>query len=310
MSRGARSFGRAGLGGAALGNLYSPVSDADADATVAAAWERGVRFFDTAPLYGHGLSEQRLGRALAGFPRGETVLCTKVGRVLVPAEDAGDSIFADVPPVRPQFDFSAAGVEVSLTASLERLGVDRIDVVHVHDPDDHLEQVAAETYPALSRWQDAGVVGAVGLGTNLPETASLVLDRMPLDWLLLAGRYTLLDRSGADVLDRCAALGVGVIAAGVFNSGLLADPSEGAHYFYEPAPADVIARARELASTCERFGVPLAAAAIQFPLRHPAVTLVLPGARSATEIETDLDLLDVMIPGELWAELDTLLTRS
>lgn len=304
MSRGAGSFGRVGLGGAALGNLYSPVSEADADATVAAAWNRGVRFFDTAPLYGHGLSEQRLGRALAGFPRDEVVLCTKVGRVLVPADDVGDTIFADVPPVRPAFDFSAAGVQASLTASLERLGVDHLDVVHVHDPDDHLDQVVAETYPALRRWQDEGVVGAVGLGTNFPQTASSVLDHVPLDWLLLAGRYTLLDRSGADVLDRCASLGVQVIAAGVFNSGLLADPSEGAHYFYEPAPADVVARARELAAVCERFGVPLAAAAIQFPLRHPAVTLVLPGARSAAEIETDLDLLDVVIPTDLWAELD------
>lgn len=295
---------RVGLGCAALGNLYSPVAEADAAATVEAAWDRGVRFFDTAPLYGHGLSEQRLGRALAAFPRDETVLCTKVGRVLVPAEDPGETIFADVPPVRPHFDFSAAGVEASLGASLDRLGVDRLDVVHVHDPDDHLEQVAAETSPALSRWRDEGVVGAVGLGTNVPETASFLLDRVELDWLLLAGRYTLLDRSGAAVLDRCASLGVRVIAAGVFNSGLLADPSEGAHFFYEAAPADVLARARDLAASCARFSVPLAAAAIQFPLRHPAVTLVLPGARSAREIETDLDFLDVAIPEELWAELD------
>jgi D-threo-aldose 1-dehydrogenase len=216
--------GRVGLGCAALGNLYTPVTEADADATVKAAWDRGVRFFDTAPLYGHGLSEQRLGRALARFPREETVLCTKVGRVLVPADESGDSIFVDVPPVKPEFDFSAAGVEASLIASLERLGVDRLDVVHVHDPEDHLEQVAAETYPALSRWRGEGVVGAMGLGTNVPETASFVLDRVELDWLLLAGRYTLLDRSGADVLDRCASLGVEVVAAGVFNSGLLADP--------------------------------------------------------------------------------------
>ena len=304
MSRTAELSGRVGLGCAALGNLYAPVSEADAGATVAAAWERGVRFFDTAPLYGHGLSEQRLGRALAAFPRDETVLCSKVGRVLVPAEDPGDSIFTDVPPVRPEFDFSAAGVEASLAASLDRLGVHRLDVVHVHDPEDHLEQVVAETFPALSRWRDEAIVGAVGVGTNVPETASFLLDRVELDWLLLAGRCTLLDRTGTDVLDRCASLGVEVIAAGVFNSGLLADPSAGAHYFYEPAPADVVARARDLAAVCDRFGVPLAAAAIQFPLRHPAVTLVLPGARSAAEIGTDLDFLDVAIPDELWAELD------
>lgn len=304
MSRAAALSGRVGLGGAALGNLYSPVSEADADATVATAWERGVRLFDTAPLYGHGLSEERLGRALARFPRDETVLCTKVGRVLVPGDAPGDSIFAEVPPVRPEFDFSAAGVEGSLAASLERLGVDRLDVVHVHDPEDHLSQVVAETYPALSRCRDEGLVGAVGLGTNVADTASFLLDRVELDWLLLAGRFTLLDRTGTAVLDRCASLGVEVIAAGVFNSGLLADPSAGAHYFYEPAPADIVARARALAAVCERFGVPLAAAAIQFPLRHPAVTLVLPGARSAAEIGTDLDFLDVVIPDELWAELD------
>ena len=297
---------RVGLGCAALGNLYSPVSDTDAAATVAAAWDRGVRFFDTAPLYGHGLSEQRLAGALAGYPRDETVLCTKVGRVLVPADDVGDSIFADVPPMRPEVDFSAAGVQTSLAASLERLGVDRLDVVHVHDPEGHLELVVAETYPELARFQADGVVGAVGLGTNFPETASSLLDRVGLDWLLLAGRYTLLDRSGAAVLDRCASLGVQVIAAGVFNSGLLADPSAGGHYFYEPAPADVVARAREMASACERFGVPLAAAAMQFPLRHPAVAVVLPGARSAAEVDADLDYLDVEIPDELWAELDSL----
>lgn len=304
MKRAAEPNRHVGLGCAALGNLYSPVAESDAVATVAAAWERGVRFFDTAPLYGHGLSEQRLGRALAAFPRDETVLCTKVGRVLVPAAEPSDSIFADVPLMRPEFDFSAAGVAASLAASLERLEAERFDVVHVHDPEDHLEQAATETYPALSRWRDEGVVGAVGLGTNVPETASFLLDRAELDWLLLAGRYTLLDRSGTAVLDRCAALGVNVIAAGVFNSGILADPSEGAHFFYEPASADVLARARELATVCERFDVPLAAAAIQFPLRHPAVTVVLPGARSAAEVETDLDLLGVAIPDELWAELD------
>lgn len=297
---------RVGLGCAALGNLYSPVSDADAAATVTAAWDRGVRFFDTAPLYGHGLSERRLGQALAGFDRDETVLCTKVGRVLVAADDAGDTIFAEVPPLRPEVDFSAPGVQASLDASLERLGVDRLDVVHVHDPEDHLDQVVAETYPTLARWRDEGVVGAVGLGTNFPETASFLLDRVPLDWLLLAGRCTLLDRSGTEVLDRCASLGVEVVAAGVFNSGLLADPSDGGHYFYEPAPADVVACAREMATACERFGVPLAAAAMQFPLRHPAVAVVLPGARSAAEVEADIDFLDIPIPDDLWAELDAI----
>ncbi|WP_436793871.1 aldo/keto reductase [Actinospongicola halichondriae] len=300
--------GRLGLGGAALGNLYDAVTEQDSDETIAAAWARGIRLFDTAPLYGHGLSETRVGRGLAPFPRDETILSTKVGRVLVPDDASGgdgdpDTIFADVPPVRPEFDFSEAGVEASLTASLERLGTDRLDIVHVHDPDDHLEAAIAETYPALARWRDEAVIGAIGLGTNLASVADHVLDHTQLDWLLLAGRYTLLDRSGADVLDRCADLGVQVMAAGVFNSGLLANPTDDAHFHYAPAPPEVIAEARRLAEICARHEVPLAAAALQFPLRHPAVTLVLPGARSAAEIDTDVDLFDLEIPDALWDEL-------
>lgn len=296
-----------GLGCAALGNLYDPVSDDDARRTVDEAWDRGVRFFDTAPLYGHGLSEQRLGDALAARPRGEYELSTKVGRVLVPIDAAvtpAETIFADVPRVEPRFDFSEAGVEASLGASFDRLGTDRLDVVHVHDPDDHLPQAVSETYPALVRQRDAGTVGAIGLGTNHAHVAEHVLDRVELDWLLLAGRYTLLDRSGAAVLDRCARDGVRVIAAGVFNSGLLADPDLSAPFHYGPAPAEVVGRARALAELCADHGVPLAAAAVQFPTRHPAVHVVLPGARSADEVAQNLELLAVPIPDELWSALD------
>ena len=301
-----------GLGCAPLGNLYEPVGEDEAVATVDAAWDRGIRFFDTAPLYGHGLSETRLGAALRGRPRDEYVLSTKVGRVLEPVDSSGrvgDTIFADVPLRRPEFDFTAAGVERSLSESLERLGTDRIDVVHVHDPDDHLGPAVAAAYPALQELRDAGTVGAIGLGTNHPSTAQHVLDRvdadeLDLDWLLLAGRYTLLDRTGTEVLDRCAELGVRVIAAGVFNSGLLAgDPATGGHFFYEPAPPDVIDRARRLADLCDRHEVPLAAAAVQFPRRHPAVAVVLPGARSSAEIEADVDLYERHIPDDLWDEL-------
>ncbi len=293
-----------GLGGAALGNLYDAVSESDADDTVAAAWSRGIRLFDTAPLYGHGLSEQRIGRALSRLPRDEVTISTKVGRVLVPDDQTGaETIFADVPPVRPEFDFSAAGVGASLTASLDRLRTDRLDIVHVHDPDDHLDQAIAETYPALERWRDEGVIGAIGLGTNLASVAEHVLDHTALDWLLLAGRYTLLDQSGVEVLDRCADLGVKVIAAGVFNSGLLADPTEDGHFHYAPAPADVVERAQELAAICARHDVPLAAAAIQFASRHPAVHVVLPGARSAAEVNTDVDLYGHSIPDDLWTQL-------
>lgn len=307
-SRVAGSGPQLGLGCAPLGNLYDVVTDEEATSTVDAAWERGVRFFDTAPLYGHGLSESRLGAALASRSREEYVLSTKVGRVLEPVESpdrVGDTIFADVPLRRPVFDFTPAGIERSLTDSLERLGTDRIDVVHVHDPDDHLDPTLGGVYSTLQKLRDAGTVGAIGLGTNHPSTAQHVLDRYELDWLLLAGRYTLLDRTGTEVLDRCLQLGVEVIAAGVFNSGLLAgDPAAGGHFFYEPADAEVIARARRLAEICARHDVPLAAAAVQFPRRHPAVSVVLPGARSSAEVNADVDLFDLSLPDELWKKLD------
>lgn len=296
-----------GLGCAPLGNLYDPITDDEATATVNAAWDRGIRFFDTAPLYGHGLSESRVGAALSSHSRSEYVLATKVGRVLDPVEssDAGDeSIFADTPPRKPVFDFSRAGIERSLAESLERLGTDHIDIVHVHDPDDHLGPTVGDAYPILEKLRDAGTVGAIGLGTNHPSTAQQVLERVELDWLLLAGRYTLLDRTGTAVLDRCAELGVRVIAAGVFNSGLLAgDPSAGGRYFYEPASAEIVGRARRLADACARHDIPLAAAAVQFPRRHPAVAVVLPGARSPAEIAEDVDLFQLSIPDDLWSEL-------
>lgn len=307
MSGNAGARPQLGLGCAPLGNLYHPITDDEATATVDAAWDRGIRLFDTAPLYGHGLSESRVGAALSSRSRSEYVLATKVGRVLDPVEssDVGDeSIFADTPPRKPVFDFSPAGVDRSLAESLERLGTDHIDIVHVHDPDDHLGPAVADAYSSLEKLRDAGTVGAIGLGTNNPSTAQQVLERVELDWLLLAGRYTLLDRTGTAVLDRCAELGVRVIAAGVFNSGLLAgDPAAGGRYFYEPASAEIVDRAQRLADACARHDVPLAAAAVQFPRRHPAVAVVLPGARSPAEIAEDVDLFQLSIPDDLWSEL-------
>jgi D-threo-aldose 1-dehydrogenase len=292
--------GRLALGCAALGNLYETVANEDAQATVDAAWARGVRLFDTAPLYGHGLSEVRLGRALAGRPRNEYALASKVGRLLVPiaaGEPPAPTIFADVPALQPVFDFAHDGVLRSLDASLERLGVDRIDLLHVHDPDEHLDAAEAGAFPALIRLRDEGVVGAVGLGTTLASVANRLVGRVDLDWLLLAGRCTLLDRSGPDeAFDRCLDHGVRVLAAGVFNSGVLAEPTEGAHFHYAPVPPDVLARVRAMEAACQGYGVPVAAAAVQFPLRQPAVDTVLVGARSAAEMEQDADLLEVPIP--------------
>jgi D-threo-aldose 1-dehydrogenase len=296
--------GRIGLGCAPLGNLYRAVDDDVATATVDAAWERGIRLFDTAPLYGHGLSEQRLGAALAARPRDEYVLATKVGRLLVPGAAPDDSIFTATPPLVPVYDFSADGVRRSIDASLERLGLDRIDLLHVHDPEDHLDQAETEAFPALLRLRDEGVIGAVGVGTNFPHVVARFVGRVDLDCVLLAGRCTLLDRSGPDVaFDACIEHGVRVLAAGVFNSGVLAAPGPGAHFDYAPAPHDVLARAERLRGVCAAAGVPLAAAAVQFPLRHPAVTTVLVGARSPAEVHEDVDLLDVAIPDDLWPAL-------
>lgn len=300
-------IGRLALGCAPLGNLFDPVTDGDARATVDAAWDRGVRLFDTAPLYGHGLSERRLGAALRGRPRDEYLVATKVGRLLVPlaeGEPQDETIFVDVPPVRPVFDFSGDGVLRSVEDSLERLGLDRIDVLHVHDPDDHLDEAETGAFPALVRLRDEGVVGAIGLGTNLASVASRFVGRVDLDWLLLAGRCSLLDRSGpTEVFEACAGHDVKVLAAGVFNSGVLAAPAPGASFHYAPVPDDVLARVVQMEAACAAHGVPLAAAAIQLPLRYEVVRAVLVGARTAAEVDEDVSLLDLPIPAELWEAL-------
>jgi D-threo-aldose 1-dehydrogenase len=291
-------FPRIGLGTAALGGLFAAVDDEAAARTIDRAWERGIRFFDTAPLYGHGLSERRVGRALAGRPRDEFVLSTKIGRLLregAPA-DPGQSFWKGAAAANPVFDFSGEGAVRSLEESLERLGLGRIDIVLIHDPDDHQDEALRGAYPALARLREEGVVRAVGVGTNRTATATRLAQEADLDCVLLAGRYTLLDRSAADVLPLLGA----VIAGGVFNSGLLAG---GATFDYEAAPLDVLQRVAELRAVCEAHGVPLKAAALQFPLRHPAVTSLLLGPRSAAELDENLDLLEATVPDELWGEL-------
>jgi len=253
------------------------------------------------------MSETRLGEALRGRDRDGYLLCSKVGRLLVPADQVEttdlDEIFVDPPPFRSQFDFSHDGVLRSIESSLERLGVDRLDLVHVHDPDDHLDEAFAGAYPALFRLRDEGVIGAVGLGTNHAWVGDAVLDRVDLDWLLLAGRVTLLDDSGLPLLDRCQERGVRVVAAGVFNSGVLANPAPGAPFHYAAVPENVLAEVQRMATICDEHGTTLAAAALRFPARHPAVATVLVGASSPTELSEDLDLLAAPIPDDLWAAL-------
>lgn len=301
------SVTRLGLGCAPLGNLFRALDDATAAATVDAAWDAGWRLFDTAPLYGNGLSERRVGAALRSRPRDEYVLSTKVGRLLCPGADDG-SIFVDALDLHPSFDFSGDGVRRSIETSLDRLGLDRIDIVHVHDPDDHLDQAIDEAIPALIALRDEGVIGAVGCGMNATAPLIRVVERADVDVVLLAGRYSLLDHSGGDeLLPRCTERGVAVIVGGVFNSGLLADPDTDPTYDYAPAPSPLAERARSMLAVCASYGVSLPAAAIGFALRHPSVTSVVIGARSPAEVAADVEAGGADIPSDLWDSLAELL---
>lgn len=299
------------LGCAALGNLLHPVTDEDAHATVEAAWDAGVRTFDTAPHYGLGLSERRLGAALRDRPRDTYTLSTKVGRLLVPHPEGGaeDDLahgFAVPAAHRRVWDFSADGVLRSLEASLERLGLDRVDVALLHDPDDHAEQALREAYPALERLRAEGVIGAIGVGMNQSALPARFLRETDIDVVLLAGRYTLLEQGSlTELLPEAAARGRSVVIGGVFNSGLLTAPRPGATYDYAPAPQPVLDRALRLLEVCERHGVPLRAAALRFPFGHPAVTSVLTGARSPQEVRDTVEQLRRPIPDALWEELRT-----
>jgi D-threo-aldose 1-dehydrogenase len=294
------------FGAAAIGNLFTEVSDDEARAAVDAAWDGGIRAFDTAPHYGLGLSERRLGAALRDRPRAQYVISTKVGRLLDPVGGTG-AIGRDpqgfAVPARyvRRFDFSADGVRRSLEASLTRLGLDRVDIALIHDPDDHGEQALREAYPALEQLRAEGTVRAIGVGMNRAPFLTRFISETDVDAVLIAGRYTLLDRSaGQGLLPAALRRGVSVIAGGVFNSGVLAAPVAGATYDYHPAPDELIGRARVLARECARFGVPLRAAAARFPLTHPAVASVLLGGRSAAEITDAVRLRALDIPAGLW----------
>jgi D-threo-aldose 1-dehydrogenase len=297
------------LGCAQLGNLFREVSDAEAQATVDSAWELGIRYYDTAPHYGLGLSERRLGCALAGRPRGAYVLSTKVGRLLEPVDrPAGldDEGFAVPATHRRVWDFSRDGIRRSLEESLRRLGLDRVDIVYLHDPDDYWDDVVETGYPALAELRDEGVVGAIGAGMNQSRMLADLVRLADVDVVMLAGRYTLLEQEALDdLLPVCETRGVSVVTAGIFNSGLLARPrpAEDARYDYGHAPREVVERAAAIASVCERHGTTLPAAAIAFPLAHPAVVSVCVGARSPQQIEHDADLHRQPIAPDLWSEL-------
>lgn len=308
------ALGRSGVeitglafGAAGIGNLYTEVGEEEAHRAVDTAWQKGVRYFDTAPHYGLGLSERRLGAALRTRPRSAYILSTKVGRRLEPAESTGDDLadgFAVPADRRRVWDFSADGVRRTLEASLDRLGLDRVDVVYLHDPDDHAEQAFREGYPALEKLRSQGVVRAIGAGMNQAEMLARFVRDTDVDVVLCAGRYTLLDQSAlTDLLPAAAARGTAVVVGGAFNSGLLADPKPGATYDYAQASDEWLARALRLKSVAERHGTTLRAAALAFSAAHPAVAGVLVGARSASEVADCAEQFAAAVPAAFWREL-------
>ncbi|MHA5048971.1 aldo/keto reductase [Streptomyces sp. SD15] len=296
------SFGAAGIG-----NLFTAVSDEQAYEAVDAAWSGGIRYFDTAPHYGIGLSERRLGAALRDRPRAEYTVSTKVGRRLEPTDKGGDDLadgFAVPATHHRVWDFSADGVRRSLEASLERLGLDRVDVVYLHDPDDHAEQAFREGYPALEKLRSEGVVGAIGAGMNQAEMLTRFVRETDVDVVLCAGRYTLLDHGAlAELLPAAEERGTSVVIGGAFNSGLLADPRPGATYNYAAASGELLDRALRLKTIAERHGTTLRAAALAFAAAHPAVASVLVGARSPYEVGDCVEQFEAPVPAAFWREL-------
>jgi D-threo-aldose 1-dehydrogenase len=301
-----------GIGAATFGGLFTSMSDSDAVDVVQSAFAHGINYFDTAPHYGKGSSERRLGALLKTYPRNSFVLSSKIGRLLVPTTHGADPDFLDADPtVERLFDYSAQGVERSLKDSLERLGLDSIDIVFVHDPDNHADVAIKEAYPALAKMRDQGIVKALGIGMNQSAIPTRFVQETDIDIVLLAGRYTLLDQSGAkDLLPAALAKGVSVLAAGVYNSGILANPVKGATYDYAPASDEIVARAKMISDFLQEQGVSLSRAALQYPLRHPAVKALLVGSRSSAEVDANVAAFNDVVPDSVWDALDELLTRK
>lgn len=302
---------RIGFGGAPIAGLFRAVSESDAQSTLAAAWDSGVRYFDTAPLYGFGLSENRFGRFFSEKSRDRFRVSTKVGRVLVPlgagaSTDAGLGTFESALPFEAIFDFTAEGVTRSLHESLERLHLSYVDAAFLHDPDDYLSEAIGQAFPALKRLRTEGLVREIGAGMNDASSLARIVRECEVDIVMIAGRYTLLDQSALDdLLPLAHERGVRVIAAGVFNSGILAQnaPQADATYDYRRAGAATLARARRIDAICGRFGVSLPGAAIQFTLSHPAISNIVLGMRSPQEVRNNRAAASESIPPQLWEEL-------
>ena len=305
-----------GFGAAPIGDLYRRISDDEACETVRAAYDAGVRYFDTAPLYGFGLSEHRTGSALRRYPRDSFVLSTKVGRALHPLRhDFDRDMWAGGLPFAPSYDYTHDGIMRQVEDSLQRLGMGRIDVLVIHDLDsihhspealeDHFRELESSGLSALRKLRDEGVIEAYGAGINQIRFCGRFLERADLDFFLIAGRYTLLDqRALPEVLPACLARGVTITAGGPYNSGILVTgPSPEAKYDYQAAPPEMLRKASRIQAVCAEYEVPMAAAALQFPPAHPAVSSVIPGAASVREVQENVAWMNLDIPAELWRRL-------
>lgn len=297
---------RFGLGTAAFGGLYTSVPFEDCQNTIEVAAETGVTFIDTAPHYGKGVSEKRLGEILKAKSRVDFQISSKVGRILVDTVNEVDEFFIDSDVTKTRvYDYTERGVERSIKDSLERLQTDYLDIVLIHDPEGNEETAISEAARTLSKFRDHGIIKAYGVGMNSCEIPTRFIKETDVDLILIAGRYSLLDQSATlELLPAALERGVDVIAAGVFNSGLLADPRPGATFDYAPASRELLGRAYAIHETAKRHGVSLQAAAIQFPMRHPAIKAVLVGCRSAQELETNLHAYREVVPDGFWSELE------
>lgn len=319
IGNGGLTFTELGFGTAPLGNLYRAITDDEAQEILELAWASGVRYFDTAPLYGLGLSETRLNRMLRGKPRDEYVLSSKIGRLLkatTPDKRDGFGKWFDVPSRNEVFDYSYDGVMRSLEFSLERLGVDRIDILYAHDldifthgseaaRDDKISELMAGGYRAFLELREQGVIKAFGAGLNEWQACQKLTEMGDFDLFLLAGRYTLLEQEALNsFLPLCEERGIGIIVGGAYNSGILATgPVEGAFYDYDPAPADILARVGRIQKVCQSHDVEMVNAAFQFPLQHPAVVSVIPGGQGTREMTSNLAASKTKIPPALWSAL-------
>lgn len=298
-----------GLGTATFGGLYTSMSQEQCDAAINCARDNGITYIDTAPHYGKGVAERRLAHSLKGRARSSFEISSKIGRLLVPTEKEIDPDFLDTDTTLTRiFDFSEGGVEKSFRSSLERMELESIDILFIHDPDNNADAAIRESFPALLKMRDKGIINAIGVGMNQSATPARMIKETDIDVVLIAGRYSLLDqRALADLLPAALERGVDIIAAGVLNSGILANPVKGATFDYAPASDEILAKAQRIKAVLDKEDIPLTAAALQFPLRHPAVKCVLIGCRSTDEILNNAQNLDMDLPEDIWQKIAAVL---